>query len=62
MSYVREAIANDSDDLDDIRYKHHLRHEGQANHRIFWTFWLLVGAFLTFQCVSRAYTWWRCRT
>jgi hypothetical protein len=61
MSNVHVAVAQPSDDLDDVRYEHHLKHRGQSNHRIFWMFWWSVTAFFAVKFASRTIRWWRRR-
>jgi uncharacterized membrane protein len=44
-------------ELDDVRYEHHLKHRGRANHRIFWTVWLSIAAALLVIVGYRMYRW-----
>ncbi|KAH7077427.1 hypothetical protein FB567DRAFT_478254 [Paraphoma chrysanthemicola] len=40
MEHIHNAVLNAPTDLDDVRYEHHLKHRGRANHRIFGVVWL----------------------
>ncbi|KAF1914848.1 hypothetical protein BDU57DRAFT_452977 [Ampelomyces quisqualis] len=55
---VYVAIADPSDDIDAIRYEHHLRHRGQDSHRLFRIFWWSVTAFLVLNCTIGCLRWW----
>jgi hypothetical protein len=56
-----DATVNQVDDLDDIRYEHHLKHRGRSNHRMFFILWGLVAGYIALRCASRTYRWWRRR-
>ncbi|KAH7401723.1 hypothetical protein DE146DRAFT_440249 [Phaeosphaeria sp. MPI-PUGE-AT-0046c] len=55
------AITDGSNDLDDIRYEHHLRHRGQSNHSLFWIFWWSLTAFVMLKLAYRSFRWCRRR-
>ncbi|KAH4196981.1 hypothetical protein HBH92_063680 [Parastagonospora nodorum] len=59
--HVHVNIAESANDLDDVRYEHHLKHRGQANHRIFWITWWILSAFFALNLASRTYRWWKHR-
>jgi hypothetical protein len=51
-----------SNDLDDVRYEHHLEHRGSANQRIFIVVWASISAFLLFNSGRTALAFWSKRT
>ncbi|KAF3043017.1 hypothetical protein E8E11_000110 [Didymella keratinophila] len=51
-----------SNDLDDVRYDHHLKHRGSANQKIFVVVWTTILAFLLFNFGRTAFTSWGRRT
>ncbi|KAH7391712.1 hypothetical protein BKA66DRAFT_579616 [Pyrenochaeta sp. MPI-SDFR-AT-0127] len=54
-------MADSSEDFDDIRYQHHLKHRGTANHRLFLITWCII-AFIILTAVARkASRWWNRR-
>tara|TARA_R110002003_G_scaffold97_1_gene7733 strand:+ start:8150 stop:8338 length:189 start_codon:yes stop_codon:yes gene_type:complete len=57
MSHVHNAMVDAPSELDDVRYEHHLKHRGRANHRIFWTVWLAIAAALLVIVGYRMYRW-----
>lgn len=55
------AMPDMSNDLDDVRYEHHLTHRGSANRMIFIMAWAGISAFLLVSLGRRACASWRGR-
>ncbi|KAF3044619.1 hypothetical protein E8E12_004083 [Didymella heteroderae] len=51
-----------SNEVDDVRYEHHLKHRGSANQKIFVVVWTSISVVLLFNLVRTVFTWWSRRT
>ncbi|KAF2033866.1 hypothetical protein EK21DRAFT_57580 [Setomelanomma holmii] len=61
MSHLHNAVIEAPSELDDVRYEHHLKHRGQANHRIFWSVWTGIAIVLLTILAYRVHLWWNSR-
>ncbi|KAJ4987816.1 transmembrane metalloreductase [Stagonosporopsis vannaccii] len=53
-------MVDTNDDIDDVRYQHHLKHRGSVNQKVFWVFWSCVVILVLIRFIRAAATWW-CR-
>jgi hypothetical protein len=55
-------MSDTNNDIDDVRYEHHLKHRGSTNQKIFLVVWASISAFLMLNLGRTVFTLWRRRT
>ncbi|KAJ8117972.1 hypothetical protein OPT61_g954 [Boeremia exigua] len=58
ISPPSEVMSNTDNNIDDVRYQHHLEHRGRANQYIFWLSWSCIAVFVLARLARRIHLWW----
>jgi len=55
-------MSNETDDLDEVRHQHHLRHRSKLDQRLSQLVWLVILVCFVARISQRTISWWRLRS